>query len=209
MRTRIKFCGMTRPGDVRLAAELGVDAIGFVFVPGSKREVTIDQAAALREAVPLLISTVALVMNSDAQQVESIIRRVRPEVLQFHGDEDDAFCSQFRLPFIKTIAMGGLSSQQGSEKILRYPNASAILLDGHAQGVQGGSGQVFDWQKTPNSRASLWLAGGLTADNVATAIQQAQPFAVDVSSGIETSPGVKDGRKMQQFIAAVRAADQS
>jgi phosphoribosylanthranilate isomerase len=199
---------MTRPGDIRLAAELGADAVGFVFVPSSKRAVSVEQAITLREAVPSLVNVVALVMNSDAQQIEHILRRVQPNMLQFHGDEDDVFCAQFATPYIKSIAMAGVNTAQAQAMIERYPNANAVLLDGHAAGVQGGSGQVFDWQNTPVSSKSLWLAGGLTADNVGSAIAAAHPYAVDVSSGIESAPGLKDGRKMQQFIESVMSADQ-
>ena len=137
MRTRIKFCGMTRPGDVRLAVEMGVDALGFVFAPDSPRRLDPDEAEALREAVPPLVDVVALFMNNPGSAVTAAIRALRPTLLQFHGVEDDAFCRGFGVPFIKTLAMGaGPGDAARARK--RYPSASAFLLDGHAPGRKDG-----------------------------------------------------------------------
>ena len=208
MRTRIKFCGLTRPGDVRLAVELGVDALGFVFAAGSPRLLAIDQVEGLRQAVPVMVDTVALFMDSPGSEIAAVIRVLRPTLLQFHGSEDDAFCRSFGLPFIKTVPMGqGAADAALARK--RYPSASAFLLDGHGPGQPGGRGERFDWATTPPMGRPVLLAGGLSPANVGQAISAARPFAVDVSSGIESAPGVKDGEKMQQFVDEVRRADRN
>ena len=208
MRTRIKFCGLTRAGDVRLAVELGVDALGFVFAAGSPRRIELEQAIALRDAVAPFVDVVALFMDNPAVEVGGVVRALRPTVLQFHGAENDAFCRGFGLPFIKTLPMGaGPADAARARK--RYPSASAFLLDGHAPGQPGGRGERFDWAAIPDLGRPWILAGGLDAGNVGEAIATAHPYAVDVSSGIESAPGQKDGRKMQQFVDEVRRADRS
>lgn len=224
MRTRIKFCGMTRPGDVRLAGELGVDAIGVVFAARSRRRVGIEQAAVLRAAAAPLVSVVALFMDNDGGEIERAIRALRPHLLQFHGSEDDAFCRSFGLPFLKAIAMGAAPGHvrlapgvaDADAAFARYPSAAGFLLDGHAVGEPGGGGRAFDWVHAPRSGDRPWLlAGGLHPDNVGVAIAQVRPWGVDVSSGIEadgTGSGadacvVKDGDKMRRFVAAVAGAD--
>ena len=205
-RTRIKFCGLTRPGDVRLACETGVDALGFVFVPGSPRCIDADAARALREAVAPMVATVALFVDPARSEVEAAIRALRPALLQFHGREDDAFCAGFGLPFVKTIPMG-----EGAEPpelaCGRYPSAAAFLLDGHGPGQHGGQGLAFDWRPLPQLPRPVVLAGGLHAGNVGAAIAVLRPYAVDVSSGIECAPGHKDGARMQQFVDEVQRAD--
>lgn len=208
MRTRIKFCGLTRPGDVRLAVELGVDAIGLVFAPGSPRCLALDHAVALREAIPPMVAAVALFMDNPGSEVEAVVRRLRPDLLQFHGGEADAFCRGFGLPFAKVLAMGGGAGDAANAR-KRYPSASAFLLDGHAPGEPGGRGERFDWSLAPALGKPVWLAGGLSAENVGEAVRQVRPFAVDVSSGIESAPGVKDGGRMQKFVQEVRRADSS
>jgi phosphoribosylanthranilate isomerase len=208
MRTRIKFCGMTRPGDVRLAVELGVDALGFVFATGSPRQLQPGQVEGLRQAVPPLVDVVALFMDNPGSEVATAIRALRPTLLQFHGSEDDAFCRGFGLPFMKTLPMGeGANDAVRARK--RYPSASAFLLDGHGPGQPGGSGVSFDWSTIPPLGKPVFLAGGLNSENVGEAIRAARPFAVDVSSGIESAPGRKDGAKMQQFVDETRRADSS
>ncbi|HEX5756051.1 MAG TPA: phosphoribosylanthranilate isomerase [Arenimonas sp.] len=208
MRTRIKFCGLTRPGDVRLAGELGVDALGFVFAAQSPRRLLPAQAAALREAVPMLASVVALFMDNPRAEVEAAIRALQPHCLQFHGSESPAFCASFGVPYIRTIAMAQpVPAIRAAIDV--HSEAAAFLLDGHAPGESGGQGASFDWSAVPAIDRPCWLAGGLRPDNVGEAIRVARPFAVDVSSGIESAPGHKDGRKMQQFIEEVRRADAS
>lgn len=206
-RTRIKFCGLTRPGDVRLAVELGVDAVGFVFAAGSPRRLEPGQAQALREAVPPPVAVVALFMDTPAADVRRIVRLLQPDLLQFHGSEDEAFCRAFGRPYLKALAMGA-GGAPVEQALARYPSASGFLLDGHAPGQAGGSGRRFDWTRARLPGRSVWLAGGLGPGNVAEAIREAQPYAVDVSSGIERAPGIKDGAKMQAFIEEVRRADQ-
>lgn len=208
MRTRIKFCGLTRPGDVRLAVELGVDALGFVFAAASPRRLAFEQIEGLRQAVPPLVDAVALFMDNPGSEVEAALRALRPNLLQFHGSEDDAFCRSFGLPFVKTVAMGqGAGDAMLARK--RYPSASAFLLDGHGPGQPGGGGERFDWTTIPPLGRPVFLAGGLVPANVGQAIRAARPYAVDVSSGIETAPGLKDGEKMQQFVDEVRRADRN
>jgi phosphoribosylanthranilate isomerase len=208
MRTRIKFCGLTRPGDVRLAVELGVDALGFVFAPASPRRLDPEQLEGLRLAVPPLVDAVALFMDNPGSEVTAAIRLLRPSLLQFHGAEEDAFCRSFGLPFVKTVAMGqGAGDAMQARK--RYPSASAFLLDGHDPGQPGGRGESFDWTHLPPMARPVFLAGGLTPANVGQAIRVARPYAVDVSSGIESAPGRKDGEKMKQFVDEVRRADRS
>lgn len=208
MRTRIKFCGLTRPGDVRLAVELGVDALGFVFAAASPRRLDVDQAEGLRQVVPPLVDTVALFMDNPGSEIAAAIRVLRPTLLQFHGSEDDAFCRGFGLPFIKTVAMGqGATDAALARK--RYPSATAFLLDGHGPGQPGGRGERFDWTTIPPLGRPVFVAGGLAPGNVGQAIRAARPFAVDVSSGIESAPGIKDGEKMQQFVDEVRRADRN
>ena len=205
-RTRIKFCGMTRPGDVRLAGELGVDALGFIFVPGSRRAIEPAQAMALRDAVPPLTHVVALFMDADEALVRAAVRALRPTLLQFHGREDAAFCERFGLPYVKTLAMG--EGRTAAEALATgYPSVDAFLLDGHRAGEQGGQGARFDWADLPALPKPWLLAGGLTPDNVFEAVRQARPFGVDVSSGIESAPGQKDGERMHRFVQEVRRAD--
>lgn len=210
-RTRIKFCGMTRPGDVRLAGELGVDAVGFVFAERSRRRVEVDQAAAMREALAPMVDAVALFMDNGADEVRDVVRQVKPSLLQFHGDEDDAFCRGFGLPYIKAIPMSGNGGLDPLELHARYPAAAGFLLDGHAPGGAGGTGIGFDWSHVPNGMTKPFLlAGGLTPANVFDAIIATLPWGVDVSSGIELEggdAGIKDGTRMRRFVEEVRRAD--
>jgi phosphoribosylanthranilate isomerase len=205
-RTRVKFCGLTRAGDVRLACETGVDALGFVFAPGSPRALTPDEAAALRPAVAPMVATVALFLDPDERDVAAAIRALRPTLLQFHGREDDRYCASFGLPFLKTLPMAE-GAEPVDEAAARYPSAAGFLLDGHGAGESGGRGIAFAWQPIPRLPQPIVLAGGLHAGNVGQAIAVMRPYAVDVSSGIELAPGHKDGGRMQQFVDAVRAAD--
>ena len=207
-RTRIKFCGLTRPGDVRLAGELGVDAVGFVFAPDSPRRLTAVEARQLRLALAPMVSVVALFRDNTAAEVREVVRQVRPALLQFHGEEDDAFCNRFGLPWLKAVPMGGGAHWDADALQARWPHAAAFLFDSHGQGGAGGSGHVFDWSAIPAGlQRPFLLAGGITPDNVHDAIQATRPWAVDVASGIEAAPGIKDGEKMRRFVAEVRRAD--
>lgn len=205
--TRIKCCGMTRIEDALLAARLGADAIGLVFTARSKRRVSIEQARAIRDALPPFVDAVALFMDDEAAFVEEVAAAVRPDLLQFHGGETDEWCARFGRPYLKAIAMG-----EGAAALPRlhdYPRAAALLLDGHAAGEAGGSGKAFDWSLLPHDLAQpVILAGGLHADNVGAAIRAARPWAVDVASGVESASGVKDAGKLRDFIAAVCVADE-
>lgn len=205
-RTRIKCCGMTRVEDARLAAELGADAIGVVITARSKRRVDLAQARAIVAAMPPFVATVALLMDDSAETVRAVIEQVQPDLLQFHGAESDAWCAQFGLPFLKAIAMG--EGAAALPRLREYPRAAGLLLDGHGLGEPGGSGKAFDWSLMPTDLAQpLLLAGGLHPGNVGEAVRAARPWAVDVASGIESAPGIKDAGRMAAFIAAVRAAD--
>ena len=202
--TRIKCCGLTRVDDVQLAARLGADAVGFVMTRRSKRFVDPTAAAALRDSVPPFVTTVALVMDDDRAYVDEVLRVLRPDLLQFHGEETDDFCASFGVRYLKAVAMG--EGATALPRLRAYPRATGLLLDGHGLGELGGSGQRFDWSLMPKDLAQpLVLAGGLTAENVGEAIRVARPWGVDVSSGIEASPGIKDMAKMERFISAVRA----
>jgi phosphoribosylanthranilate isomerase len=202
--TRIKCCGMTRIEDALLAAQLGADAIGVVMTAHSKRQVSLKQAQAIVEAMPPFVTTVALCLDDDAGFVQEIIDTVRPSLLQFHGSESDEWCKQFGHPYLKAIAMGEGAS--ALYQLRDHPHAAGLLLDGHGLGEAGGSGKVFDWSLMPRDlKQPLILAGGLTPANVVEAIRIAKPWAVDVSSGIESAPGIKDPIKLRDFIAAVRS----
>ena len=215
-RTRIKFCGLTRVEDVETACALGVDAIGFVFAERSRRRVSPAQAAPLRAALDPFVAAVALFMDQDAAAVHRVIDAVRPTVLQFHGDEDDAFCASFGLPYLKAVAMGGMPGGapdaapafDGAALSARWPGAAGFLFDSHAAGQSGGSGHAFDWTRIPRDGARPWLlAGGLHPDNVAEAMLATGCPGVDVSSGIESAPGLKDAARMRRFVDEVARAD--
>ncbi|OOG63251.1 N-(5'-phosphoribosyl)anthranilate isomerase [Rhodanobacter sp. B04] len=205
-RTRIKCCGMTRVEDALLAARLGADAIGLVFTARSKRRVTMAQAQAIRRALPPFVACVALFMDDEALFVEEAIAAVQPDLLQFHGDERDDWCAQFGRPWLKAIAMGGGAA--ALPRLRAHPGAAGLLLDGHGLGEAGGSGKAFDWSLLPHDLAQpLILAGGLHAGNVGAAVRMTRPWAVDVASGVESAPGIKDATRLADFMAAVQAAD--
>ena len=206
--TRIKCCGMTRIQDALLAAQLGADAIGVVLTARSKRRVSIEQARAIVQAMPPFVTTVALFMDDAADFVREAVAAFEPDLLQFHGAESDAWCAQFGRRYLKAVAMGeGAAARPG---LRHYPGASGLLLDGHGLGEAGGSGKAFDWSLMPRDLSQpLVLAGGLTPANVADAMRIARPWGVDVASGIESSPGIKDAGKLAAFIRAVREADAS
>ena len=208
MTTRIKFCGITRVDDALLAADLGVDAIGLVFTRHSRRRVDIARASDIRCALPPFVSVVALFMDDDAASIDAVIANVRPDLLQFHGNESATFAARFAWPYLKAAPMGSLADV--SAFTAAHPQATGFLLDSHVAGAPGGSGEAFDWARVPrNLGRPLVLAGGLDATNVAQAIALVRPYAVDVSSGIEVAPGIKDALKMRRFVDAVRAADGS
>ena len=206
-RTRVKFCGMTRSGDVRLASELGVDAVGFVFAQGSPRRVHPQQARMMRQALGPLVDAVALFMDNGVDEVRKAVRLVRPTLLQFHGREDDAFCRGFGVPYIKAIGMGGEVPGAAALRS-RWPGAVGFLFDANAPGAPGGTGRRVDLARLPRDlQAPMILAGGLDPENVFDAVTRVLPWGVDVSSGIESAPGIKDGERMRRFVEEVRRAD--
>lgn len=210
-RTRIKFCGMTRAEDAQLAAELGVDFVGFVLVPGSARAVSPQAAQAIARTLPPSIKTVALLQNAEAAAIAATLPQFSPSLLQFHGNESAAFCAGFGLPWLKAVPMGEPQDYAAWER--DYVAASALLADSHTAAGGGGSGHRFAWGQLPPPavrRLPLLLAGGLTAETVSDAIRTVRPWGVDVSSGIEgATKGVKDHRKMRAFVEAIRLADAS
>ena len=209
MRTRIKICGITRPGDALAAAQAGADAVGLVFYPQSPRYLAAERALGIRDALPPLVQTVALFVNPDAAQVAQVIGRVRPAMLQFHGDETPAFCAQFGMPYIKACRVkSGVGSEVDLLEYLRpFSAAAAWLLDSHVE-EYGGVGESFDWSLAPQRRERpLILSGGLKRGNVAGAIRRLRPWGVDVSSGVESAKGIKDAAKIAAFIEEVRNAD--
>ena len=206
LRTRIKFCGITRAEDAHLAVTVGVDALGFVLVPASPRNITPDAAFAIRSMLPPLVSSVALFRNAEPAFVREALQILKPTIAQFHGDEDVAYCESFGVPYFKAVAMADPQDLPGLART--YASAAALLLDGHDAKSMGGSGQTFDWRRVESVDKPLILAGGLRPANVGEGIAQLRPYAVDVSSGIEISPGIKDSEKMRAFVRAVRHADQ-
>jgi phosphoribosylanthranilate isomerase len=204
-RTRIKFCGITREKDAQAAIALGVDALGFVLVPASKRYIPAEKAAAIRRRLPPFVGTVALLKDADAGFVQDAIDTLKPDLLQFHGDEPADYCESFGLPYLKAVAMGEKQSLVALAR--RYKGATGLLLDSHSKGGMGGRGEAFDWSRVTAVKTPLVLAGGLNPANVGRAIRQLRPYAVDVSSGIEAKPGIKDHDKMRAFVEAVQRAD--
>ena len=204
MDTRIKICGLTRPEDLHAALDAGADAVGLVFYPPSPRCVTLETARRLACAVPPFVTIVGLFVNADPAFVRATLAAVPIHLLQFHGDEDDAYCRQFDRPYIKAARVTpGMDLVQYSAA---FPSAQAILLDAFVDGF-GGGGKVFDWSLIPaNLGKPIILSGGLDAGNVGEAIARVRPAAVDVSSGVEAAKGIKDDEKIRAFVAAVRAA---
>jgi phosphoribosylanthranilate isomerase len=205
VRTRIKICGITRIEDAQAAARAGADAIGLVFYPPSPRFLGLERARRLVNAVPPFVGTVALFVNPPASEVRAVLDQVGPAMLQFHGDETPAFCAQFGVPYVKACrARPGLDLL---EYLRPFSGAAGWLLDSHVE-EYGGVGEIFDWSLVPAERIRpLVLSGGLTRDNVGEAIRRVRPWAVDVSSGVESAKGIKDADKMAAFIAEVKHAD--
>jgi len=204
-RTRVKICGITREQDLRSAVDLGADALGFVFYPPSPRYLTAERAAPLVRQVPPFVTTVGLFVNAEAAIVRRVLDSVPLQLLQFHGDEDGAYCRQFGRPYIKAARMRpGLDLV---EYAASFPDACGLLLDAYAEGY-GGAGQVFDWRLIPDKLSlPVVLSGGLEAANIEAAIRAVRPWAVDVSSGVESDKGIKDAAKIAAFITGVCDAD--
>ncbi len=202
-RTRIKICGITRPEDGLKAAEAGADAIGLVFYSASPRAIDIDCAEKIIAALPPFVAAVGLFVDETPERVREVVSALPLSLLQFHGEEVAADCEIYDCPYIKAIRMRENVDLRQIE--LNYPTASGLLLDAYSPGKKGGTGEVFDWNRIPRDMSiPLILAGGLSAANVADAIRTARPFAVDVSGGVESEPGVKCPEKIQQFVSTVQ-----
>ena len=218
-RTRIKICGLTREQDVDAAVAAGADAIGFVMYPPSPRHVTLERAAELAHRLPPFVTPVLLFVNASATEIIAACARIPGALLQFHGDESPETCLQVGRPFLRAARIPlDDNPAAGADRfdLIKYAHdysaAQAILLDAHVEGY-GGGGKTFNWSLLPqNVNAHLVLSGGLTPANVTDGILQVRPrcktLAVDVSSGVEVSKGIKCANKIQQFVAAVRAADE-
>jgi phosphoribosylanthranilate isomerase len=204
VRTRIKICGITRAEDARAAAQAGADAVGLVFYPPSPRYLSTERAVEIRDALPPFVQTFALFVNADAAHVAQVLQRVRPAMLQFHGDEAPEFCAQFGVPFVKACRVR--PGVDALEYLRPYSRAAAWLFDSYVP-EYGGVGESFDWALVPAAQKPVILSGGLSLANVAAAIRRVRPWGVDVSSGVESAKGVKDAGKIAAFIAEVRNAD--
>jgi len=204
MRTRVKICGISRLEDAQFAAACGADAIGLVFYAASPRIVTLDQAARIAQSLPAFVTCVGLFVNPRPEEVEEVLKLVNIDCLQFHGEESAEFCEQFNHPYIKAIRVG--NDTDINQLATQYEKARAVLLDAYVKDVPGGTGKRFDWSRIPADCPSpVILAGGLSVDNVAEAIRQVKPYAVDVSGGVESHKGIKDQAKISQFITEVNS----
>ena len=201
---RVKICGVTRLEDALCAIEAGADALGFVFYEPSPRFISVEQAAAIIAQLPPFVTCVGLFVNTPIAQVKSVAQQIGLDLIQFHGDETAAACDGLGLPYIRALRMQ--PGQAIAELAESYQKARAILLDAWVPGIPGGTGETFDWAAIPALTKPLILAGGLTVDNVAQAVLQVRPYAVDVSGGVELRSGVKDQSKLKRFIQRAKAA---
>lgn len=206
MTTRVKICGITRVSDALTAAEHGADAIGLVFYKRSPRHLSIDKATEIVSELPPFVTTVALFLDARSEEIQQVLEHLPVDLLQFHGDECPAECGQYGRPYIKAIGMKGGTDVRAYAAT--YPDARGFLLDSHAVGEAGGTGQTFDWSRSPALDKPVILAGGLNPENAAEAVMRARPFGLDVSSGVESEPGIKDPEKIRRFMNEVRKADE-
>ncbi len=206
MRTRVKICGITSPDDGAAAARLGADAIGLIFYPPSPRVVTLERARRISAAVPPFVTRVAVFVNASGGEVEAVIRGCRPDLLQFHGEEPPEFCRAFGVPYLRAVRV-----KRGFdllEYLSPFHDAAGWLLDAYRDDLYGGTGEAFDWGLVPQRLARpVVLSGGIDAANVGDAVRTVRPWAVDVSTGVESAKGVKDERLIAALIAGVRNAD--
>lgn len=202
---RVKICGLTRPEDAVLATQAGADAIGLVFYPPSPRYLgDFTLAEEIAQSVGPFVNVVGLFVDANTAHIESCLERVSLHLLQFHGSEAEDFCLQFQRPYIKALAMK--DGVDITKALNIYTSASAILFDTYRPGIPGGTGETFNWNQMPaNSHSPVVLAGGLKPSNVADAIRQVRPYAVDVSGGVESSVGIKDAHKVAEFIRCAKA----
>lgn len=201
-KTRIKVCGITSVDDALAAVNAGADAIGLVFYEKSQRNVSIDQANIIAGSVPPFISVVGLFVDADDAFLQDVLDQVPLTLLQFHGNEQDDWCRRWQRQYIKALRVRpGMSLEKA---VADYPGASGVLLDAYRKGIPGGTGESFDWNLIPESlNKPVVLAGGLHANNVGQAISRVAPYGVDVSSGVEIKPGIKDHNEIAAFIEAV------
>jgi phosphoribosylanthranilate isomerase len=205
MNTRVKICGITRVQDGLDAVRFGAHAIGLVFYAPSPRAVTLDQARAIVDALPPFVTAVGLFVNADAKAVKATLAAVPLQLLQFHGDETPEYCAAFEVPYLKAVRVRpGVDLLQYAQQ---FHGARGLLLDAYVEGVRGGTGATFDWALIPHSLPlPVVLSGGLDADNVEAAVRAVRPWAVDVSSGVESAKGIKDAAKIEAFMNGVRNA---
>lgn len=205
MRCRVKVCGITSVTDARMVSDAGADAIGLVFYPKSKRHLNSTRAMEICHALPPFVTVVGLFLDADTDVVREILAAVPLDILQFHGSETPEYCRQFQRPYLKAVGMKGLTEYGGFHTYAqRYPDAQGFLADSHAPGAAGGTGETFDWTQVPQDYPKpVILAGGLNPDNVAEAIRTSRAYAVDVSSGVESTPGSKDSAKVTAFMRGV------
>ncbi|HSI43345.1 MAG TPA: phosphoribosylanthranilate isomerase [Methylotenera sp.] len=202
MRTRVKICGITRVEDALNAIELGTDAIGLVFFEQSPRNISIEQAKEIARVIPAFVTVVGLFVDAEPEFIKQVISTVGLDLLQFHGDETTEECARYGIPFIKAIRVRNDTNLVQYAK--EFSGAKGLLLDTYAEGVAGGTGHVFDWSLIPeNLGITVILAGGLNAENVAQAIKQVKPYAVDISGGVESAKGIKDAAKIAAFMQQV------
>jgi phosphoribosylanthranilate isomerase len=207
MSVQVKICGITRVEDALMAQRAGADALGLVMYEKSSRHVNMQQAIALREAIATDTLCVVLLVNADKEFVKQVIADVKPDLIQFHGDETADFCQQFDIPFIRALRMHDDLNIPAEARA--YFNAYGLLFDAWNPDQYGGTGEQFDWQRLPTERDfHLILAGGLNPLNVAEAVETARPDMVDVSGGVESSPGVKDEHKVRAFINSAKSVDE-
>lgn len=204
-RTRVKICGITRGEDLAAAVAAGADAIGFVFYPPSPRYLPVERASVLSRSMPPFVTRVGLFVNAEAHFVRETLAQAPLDLLQFHGDEDAAYCEQFGRPYLKAVRVRpGVDLLEFAHA---HPTAQGMLLDAWSE-AYGGTGQTFDWSLIPEKLPlPIILSGGLNAGNVGAAVRRVRPWAVDVSSGVEQTKGIKDAAKIAAFMAAVRMAD--
>ncbi|MEJ2651932.1 MAG: phosphoribosylanthranilate isomerase [Gammaproteobacteria bacterium] len=206
MRTRVKICGITRVEDASAAAQLGADAIGLVFYAKSPRAVSIAQAQAVVRALPPFVTIVGLFVDAAPEEIREVLAAVPLDLLQFHGKEAAQACRGYGRPYLKVVHMA--EDTDVVDLARPYDDAAGILVDTYVQGVPGGTGRSFDWSRLPAAlTCPLILAGGLTPDNVAAAVAQVRPWAVDVSGGVEAAPGIKDAAKIAAFIRGVDSVE--
>ncbi len=204
-RIRVKICGITSSRDAELAVDAGADALGFVFYPPSPRAVSAQMAAEICACLPPFVTTVGLFVDPEPALVEETLAVAPLSLLQFHGQEAPDFCARWQRPYLKALRIGGDGAPLAPSPNA-YVGAAGILVDAFSPEVPGGTGRSFDWNRIPPGPRPLILAGGLYAGNIAAAVQRVRPYGVDVSSGVERSPGVKDAGRLRAFMCALAAA---